>query len=141
MPFFSHFFGDGDYISDRQILGDLFSYSKRVILFTTRIASFIWGSRELFSQIGREVKKPRGASGITPFFLLEKLSYILKLMTPPENPFLVRFHSFFLLDPCHLILSKFLIKSCLSVAMATGRNFFAEKTNCKNAAILWTRSR
>jgi hypothetical protein len=31
-PFFGHFFGDCDNISDRQFLGDLLSYSKRVIL-------------------------------------------------------------------------------------------------------------
>ncbi len=35
--FFCHFSGDGDNIGDRQFLGDLLSYSKRVILLLPRL--------------------------------------------------------------------------------------------------------
>ncbi len=122
-------------------MGDLLSYSKRVILLLLVLQVSYGVLGNFFSQIGHEVKKPRGASGITPFLLLEKLSYIMKLMSPPKNPCLDRFPSFFLLGPCHLILSKFSSKSCLSIAMGTRRNFFAEKTNRKNVATLRTRSR
>jgi hypothetical protein len=55
----------------------------------------------------------------------------MKLMTAPKNPFLDRFPSIFLLAPCHLILSKLLIKSCLSIAMATWQNFSLKKITAK----------
>jgi hypothetical protein len=68
--------------------------------FTIRIARFTYSSSKLlFYFIGPEVQKPRGSSGACDHFPLGKLSYIIKLMTPPKNPILDKFPSFFLLAP------------------------------------------
>jgi hypothetical protein len=77
----------------------------------------VWGSWKIFF-IGLEVQKPVGSSVSYALLPHEKLSYKIKLMTPPKNIILDRFASFFLLGYCHLVLSKFSIKSCLSSAMA-----------------------
>ncbi len=82
-----------------------------------RIACFIWGSRELFF-IGLEGQKPAGSSGGYDHLPLEKLSYIITLMTPPKKSYSWLI-SFFLLPHCHLVLSKSSVKSCLGLTMAT----------------------
>jgi hypothetical protein len=52
----------------------------------------MWGSGEIFLKIGIEVNKQRGSSGGDDFLPLEqKLSYILKLMTPRKKPILDQF--------------------------------------------------
>jgi hypothetical protein len=54
----------------------------------------MWGLVTFFL-IGLEVQKPTGLSGGGYAHLpLEKLSYIIKLMTPPKNPNLDQFASF-----------------------------------------------
>jgi hypothetical protein len=45
----------------------------------------MWGSRELFLKIGLEVQKPLGSSVSYALLPLEKLSDIIKLMTPSKN--------------------------------------------------------
>jgi hypothetical protein len=92
---FGHFFGNGDNIGDRQFLGDLFSYSKRVILLLPEMQVSYGVLGNFFFTNWPCSQKTRGASGITPFLLLEKLSYIMKIITPPKNQFLYQFASFF----------------------------------------------
>jgi hypothetical protein len=58
LPFFGHFFGDGDNISDRQFLGDLLSYCKKFILPLPCLQVSYGVLGNFFPQIGDEVKKP-----------------------------------------------------------------------------------
>jgi hypothetical protein len=56
--------------------------------FTTRIATFMWGLGNLFLKIVLEIQKTAGSSVDYAHIPLEKLSYKIKLMTPPRNQIL-----------------------------------------------------
>ncbi len=70
----------------RQFFGDLFSYFKRVshLLPCLQVSYGVLGN--FFPTNWPWSKKTRGSWGKTPFLLLEKLSYIMKIMPPPKKP-------------------------------------------------------
>ncbi len=133
--FVGHFFGDSDYIGDRQFLGDLFSCTKRVILLLPELqVSYGVLGNFFFTNGPWSLKTKRCISDnpLSPSYPSRKALLYYETYDTSQKSISWPISFIFLLAPCHKILSKFSIKKCVSIAIATLGNFFAKKKlpNC-----------
>ncbi len=141
VSFFGHFFGNRDNIGDRQFLGDLLSYSKRVILLLPRLQVSYGVLGNFFStnwpwsqKTNRGMRdNPLSPSWKTLLYYETYATSQKAISWPISFLFFVRSES----STSNLFSSK----SCSCIVLGAQRNFFAEKTNHKNVAILRTCSR
>ncbi len=68
---------------------------------------------------------------IHDFRPLQKFSYIIEHVPPPNKPILDRFPYIFLLAPCYLVLINFAIVSCLTFVMFVWQKFFVQNLSQK----------
>ncbi len=129
---FRRSFGDGDNKGGGQFFKFQFWYSNRVLSPQQNLqVSYGVIGKKFFVNLNWSSRSWRLAK-FYELFPLRKLSFIMDLVSFLNSPILNQFPSFFLLDPCHLVLIYVSIESCLISTMLIWHSFFCLKINSKS---------